>query len=45
MKSTKPHGGKRRLVLPTLKECRSAFDAHIGQTHEWEEDEPESGWG
>jgi hypothetical protein len=25
------HGDKRQLGIPTLPECRAAFDAHVGQ--------------
>jgi Family of unknown function (DUF5906) len=27
----RPHGDKRQLGIPTLPECRAAFDAHVGQ--------------
>jgi len=31
----RPHGGKRRMNLPSLGACRSAYAAHIGQPVEW----------
>jgi hypothetical protein len=33
----RPHADKRRIVMPTLGQCRGAFDAYVGQPGCWEE--------
>jgi hypothetical protein len=33
----RPHGEKRRLKVPTLPACRTAFDTHVGQPAEWDD--------